>query len=178
MKQTGKFRFASLDGFDAIRVPYADDSVSMNFVVPSGEANCWNVLREARFLELSSVLDETDERTMTIHLPKLKLEQTLDLKSLLKKMGMIDVFDPERADFGGMFDDGNGDRMFISKVIQKTFTEINENGTEAAAATGTVMQKVSLQIGVPELRLNKPFGFFLTLNGIPTPLIVGRVCKL
>ena len=70
-----------------------------------------------------------------VHLPKCKLEEDYQLKEPLSKLGMTDVFSPSKADLSGM----NGGRgLFLSEVVHKAFMEVNEEGTEAAAATAVV----------------------------------------
>jgi serpin B len=89
------------------------------------------------------------EQEGLVVLPKFKLENTLELNQPLKSLGMKTAFDPEKADFSGMF----SDRHYISEVRQKAFVEVNEEGTEAAAVT-----EIALEAGaMPEMNPQKPF---------------------
>jgi serine protease inhibitor len=72
------------------------------------------------------------ETKVDLQLPKFKLEQTIDLESHLATLGVKDMFIPDLADFSGI--DGSRE-LFVSKVLQKAYIEITEDGTEAAAAT-------------------------------------------
>ncbi|KTF79069.1 hypothetical protein cypCar_00045284 [Cyprinus carpio] len=95
----------------------------------------------------SKMLQEQAE----VSLPRFKMEQTYDMKSLLISMGMEDVFLPQKVNLSGM--SPNND-LVVSNVIHKAFVEVNEEGTEAAAATGVVI------IGVTALKPEDPKTFF------------------
>lgn len=108
-----------------------------------------------------------------LHLPKFKLEESYDLKSTLSNMGMSDAFNPSKADFSGMSMDRN---LFLSKVFHKSFVEINEQGTEAAAGTASEMV---LRIRLPSIEFNAdhPFLFFIRHNKTNSILFYGRFCS-
>ncbi|TEA35535.1 hypothetical protein DBR06_SOUSAS8910007 [Sousa chinensis] len=108
-----------------------------------------------------------------LHLPKFKLEETYDLKSTLSSMGMSDAFSQSKADFSGMSMEGN---LFLSNVFHKSFVEINEQGTEAAAGTGS---EVSFRIKLPSVEFNAdhPFLFFIRHNKTNSILFYGRFCS-
>ena len=104
-----------------------------------------------------------------LNLPKFKLEETYDLKSTLSSMGMSEAFNQSKADFSGMSSERN---LFLSSVFHKCFVEINEQGTEAAAGTGS---EVSVRINLPSIEFNEdhPFLFFIRhnkTNSIPSKL--------
>lgn len=108
-----------------------------------------------------------------LHLPKFKLEESYDLKSTLSNMGMSDAFNPSKADFSGMSMDRN---LFLSQVFHKSFVEINEQGTEAAAGTASEMV---LRIRLPSIEFNAdhPFLFFIRHNKTNSILFYGRFCS-
>lgn len=107
-----------------------------------------------------------------LYLPKLKLEENYDLKSTLSSMGIRNAFDPVQADFTGMSVKKD---LFISKVIHKAFVEVNEEGTEAAAATGVLV----LRSKAPPMtfKADHPFLFFIRHNKSQTILFFGRLCS-
>jgi len=107
-----------------------------------------------------------------LYLPKLKLEENYDLKSTLSSMGIRNAFDPVRADFTGMSAKKD---LFISKAIHKAFVEVNEEGTEAAAATGVLV----LRSRAPTMtfKADHPFLFFIRHNKSQTILFFGRLCS-
>ncbi|XP_042549446.1 serpin B10 [Dipodomys spectabilis] len=105
-----------------------------------------------------------------LHLPKFRLEQSYDLKSALSSLGMRDVFSQGKADFTGMSSDRN---LCLSNVFHKAFVEINEEGTEAAAGTGS---EVKFRIKLPSMEYNAdhPFIFLIRHNKSKSLLFYGR----
>lgn len=108
-----------------------------------------------------------------LNLPKFKLEETYDLKSTLSSMGMSDAFNQSKADFSGMSSER---KLFLSNVFRKSFVEINEQGTDAAAGTGN---EVSVRIKLPSIEFNAdhPFLFFIRHNKTNCILFYGRFCS-
>ncbi|MEE6465200.1 hypothetical protein FKM82_006485 [Ascaphus truei] len=111
-----------------------------------------------------------DQTQMHLSVPKFKLEDDYDLKSVLINMGMSDAFDIGRSDFSGM--SGNND-LVLSKVVHKSFVEVNEEGTEAAGATGVVMMLRCARI-VPTFTCDHPFLFFIMHKQSRSILFCGR----
>ena len=108
-----------------------------------------------------------------LNLPKFKLEETYDIKSTLRSTGMSDAFNQSKADFSGMSSERN---LFLSSVFHKCFVEINEQGTEAAAGTGS---EVSVRIKLPSIKFNADhlFLFFIRHNKTNGILFYGRFCS-
>nr|B4USX2.1 RecName: Full=Serpin B10 [Otolemur garnettii]ACG64313.1 serine proteinase inhibitor, clade B, member 10 (predicted) [Otolemur garnettii] len=108
-----------------------------------------------------------------LSLPKFKLEESYDLKSTLSSMGMSDAFNPSKADFSGMSLERN---LYLSNIFHKVFVEINEEGTEAAAGTGS---EVGFRIKYPSIEFNvdHPFLFFIRHNKTNSILFYGRFCS-
>ncbi|XP_043283181.1 uncharacterized protein [Venturia canescens] len=117
-----------------IQLPY-QSNVSM-FVLLPDEINGLGYL-EANFhkIRLRKLIQRGKERLVNIQLPKIKLESGIQLKEPLTRMEMGNLFDPDNADFTGIV---QFPRIFIKKIIQKAVIEIDEEGTEAAAATGAI----------------------------------------
>ena len=133
-------------------------------------------------LEKVATYEQLDEWTsadmmelyeVKLHLPKFKLEESYDLKSALSSMGMSDAFHQSKADFSGM---SAGRQLFLSNVFHKSFVEINEQGTEAAAATGS---EVAFRSRLPSIdfRVDHPFLFFIRHNKTNSILFYGRFCS-
>lgn len=104
-----------------------------------------------------------------IHLPKFKLEDEYELNEPLAKMGMTDVFCSGKADLSGM-NEGGG--LFLSTVAHKAFVEVNEEGTEAAAATAGMVAFCMLR--EEHFRADHPFLFFIRHNKTRSILFFGR----
>ncbi len=100
----------------------------------------------------------------------------MKLSGTLIKMGAPNAFDQLRADFSGMASDTG---LFISNVIHKAVVDVSEEGTEAAAATGVVMKKRSLEIMEPpeEFKCNRPFLFFIHEKQSNGVLFMGKYLK-
>lgn len=115
-----------------------------------------------KFIEWTS-LDKMEEREVEVFLPKFKLEENHDMKDVLHRLGMTDAFEQGMADFSGI---ASKEGLFLSKVIHKSFVEVNEEGTEAAAATAA---NVTFRCMVPYFCASHPFLFFIQhsrTNGI------------
>ncbi|XP_013769276.1 leukocyte elastase inhibitor-like [Pundamilia nyererei] len=105
-----------------------------------------------------------------LHLPKFKLEEDYELNDPLAKLGMKDVFCAGRADLSGMNGEG---RLFLSTVAHKAFVEVNEEGTEAAAATGAMIT-ACCYIPDTHFTADHPFLFFIRHNKTKSILFFGR----
>ena len=111
---------------------------------------------------------------VSVFLPKFTMTCKFELKKVLTAMGMPHAFSPMSADFSGM----NGKKdLFISAVIHKAFVDVNEEGTEAAAATATVIGITSLPQPSPVFRADRPFVFLLRDNRSGSILFIGRVAN-
>ncbi len=113
------------------------------------------------------------QQEVQVSLPRFKMEETYDVKSLLISMGMEDVFDELKVNLSGM--SPNND-LVVTKVIHKAFVEVNEEGTEAAAATGVRSRTMSLIIPLV-FNADHPFLFFIRHNPTKSILFYGRFCS-
>src|SRR5262249_17383123 len=108
-----------------------------------------------------------------VWLPKFKLTCQAQLSEILSAMGMPLAFDANKADFSGM--DGKRD-LFITGVFHKAFVDVNEEGTEAAAATGVVVGAMAMPPTNPlEFRADHPFIFLIRDEATGCILFIGRV---
>ena len=112
---------------------------------------------------------------MRIFLPKFKLTWgAVKLNGALKALGMADAFSDTQADFSGM--DGQLHWLYIGAVLHKAFVEVNEEGTEAAAATAVVMRMKAMRPATPpEFRADHPFLFLIQEEETGAILFMGRV---
>ncbi len=113
------------------------------------------------------------QQEVQVSLPRFKMEETYDMKSLLISMGMEDVFDELKVNLSGM--SPNND-LVVSKVVHKAFVEVNEEGTEAAAGTGVVMTTKCKRIPLV-FNADHPFLFFIRHNPTKSVLFYGRFCS-
>jgi serpin B len=120
-----------------------------------------------------SALDGQRPQKVLLYLPRFKLETSYDLAAPLKKLGMQDAFEMKRADFRGMgWPQG---KLYISQVKHKAFVEVNEEGTEAAAATAVEMATKSMPAPPEVFRADHPFLFLIRHDATGTLLFMGRM---
>jgi serpin B len=164
-------RYASGSGWQAVELPYAGGSLAMTIVVPDDLAAFESSLDGARFSQIAAALQPTH---VDLTLPRFKIETKSDLASALAGMGMPLAFDPTRADFSGIT---TLEQLYIAKVVHQANISIDENGTEATAATAVVMAAASaVPIQPPvTLHVDRPFLFALRDTNTGAILFLGRV---
>lgn len=161
----------------AVTLPYGDDEdMSMNVILPKENSS----LEEVRSLIANeSWQDWQQELTSqegTVMLPKFQLEYEATLNESLEKLGMKTAFDENKANFSKMIQEE--DPLWISEVKQKTFIDVNETGTEAAAATSTEIETTSAPIDPPFImEINRPFIIIITDHPTDTILFMGSINK-
>lgn len=112
-----------------------------------------------------------NQRKIELHLPQFKVEETYDLKPMLKALGMVDAFTEGKADFSGM---SKIRELMVSEVFHKSFVEVNEEGTEATAVTGAVI--VATSAVLPDsFHCDHPFLFLIKHKKTNSLLFYGRV---
>lgn len=181
MSQKAKFPLAFIPDVNCqiLELPYAGKDLSMLIMLPNtmednttGLQKLESALTYENFVEWTRP-DMMDLLEVEVSLPRFRMEETYDMKALLVSLGMVDAFDSQRADFSGL--SPNND-LVLSKVVHKSFVEVNEEGTEAAAATGAVMMMRCLMR--PErFNADHPFLFFIRHNPSKSVLFYGRVCS-
>ena len=171
MYQKGKFKYLQGDNFQALALPYVGKNLSMVVLLPEkldGLKEFEKTLTEAKLRDWPSRMHEV---VLDVRLPKFKMTEEFDLRQVLSELGMPLAFEPGAADFSGM--NGGKERLYISDVVHKAFVEVNEEGTEAAAATA-IFTTVSGRIG-PAFRADHPFVFLIRDNRSGAILFLGRL---
>ena len=113
------------------------------------------------------------EEMVEVFLPRFTLEESYNMEGVLRDLGMTDAFDALHANFSGM---SSRRGLHLSKVVHKSFLEVTEEGTEAAAATGAMVIKFCLRI-VPRFCADRPFLFFIQHGKTGAILFCGRFCS-
>jgi serine protease inhibitor len=139
MERTDKFNYFATDQFQAIRLPYGDTRMEMQIYLPSQEYGISRLLADVKDDNWRLWQGRFRNQEGTVMLPRFKLEYEKVLNDPLKALGMDIAFDESLANFSGMAQLGRDSVIFIKEVRQKTFLEVNEKGTEAAAATSVTM---------------------------------------
>jgi serpin B len=175
MYQKSNFKLLSERDFQAVSIPYKGKSLSMVILLPrtmDGLAALEKQLTDLNLKGWLAKLDEQSLQNIELYLPKFKLETSYDLVSPFKKMGMRDAFAVGTADFSGMgWPKG---RLYISQIKHKAFVEVNEEGTEAAAATAVEMATKSVH-NFPVFRADHPFLYLVRDNHNDAILFMGRM---
>lgn len=171
MRKTGEFPYMSGKGFQALELPYKGDALSMVIFLPN-EVEGYSEFEKTLTPEnLDRWLKSLRERKVVVSLPRFRMTIRFELSDTLKKMGMPLAFNSGKADFSGM--DGTKS-LFISKVIHKAFVDVNEKGTEAAAATAIAM-KLGEAPATPVFRADHPFIFLIRDRKSGSIIFIGRV---
>ncbi|UCD03495.1 MAG: serpin family protein [Candidatus Woesearchaeota archaeon] len=172
MRLTGeeaKFSYAETDKLQVLELPYDGNDLSMLILLPKDDLA--SIENEFTVENLNKWKNMLENQRVDIYIPKFTFETKYFMSNDLKKMGMTVAFS-ENADFSGM----DGTRMlFIDFVIHQAFVEVNEEGTEAAAATGVGMALTSLPIEQKVFRADHPFIFIIQDRETGNILFIGRM---
>jgi len=174
MYQENRFNYYENNDLQLLEMPYKGDKVSMVIILPkTGKfVTVENMIDEKKLQEL---INNTTKIKVKAYIPRFKFTQRFDLSEDLSKMGMEDAFDENKADFSGI--NGRKNDLYISKVIHKTFVEVNEEGTKAAAATAVIIFTKSAPI-IEEpviFKADHPFIFLVRDKEAGSILFMGRV---
>ena len=177
MHTTSRFNYAENDDVQLLEMRYAGNRLSMVVILPKqsdGLSKIENGLDEKKLSNLlARVSGPRGPVQVNVYLPRFKLTGEFSLGRTLADMGMSDAFST-RADFSGM--DGSRD-LYLSAVVHKAYVDVNEEGTEAAAATGAAVSALAIMrpAPVPVFRADHPFLFLIRDRESGAILFLGRV---
>ncbi|XP_044033379.1 LOW QUALITY PROTEIN: uncharacterized protein LOC122867077 [Siniperca chuatsi] len=181
MHQKTKFPFTYIPEINCqiLEMPYKGKELSMLIFLPNelndgttGLEKLEKELTYENFVEWTRP-DMMDNVEVQVELPRFKMEENYDMKNVLVSMGMVDAFDMVASDFSGM---SPANDLVLSKVIHKAFVEVNEEGTEAAAATAAIMM-LRCAMRPAAFIADHPFLFFIRHNPSMSILFAGRYCS-
>lgn len=174
MFREDKYPFFYSKEFQAVSLPYGDGQIAMYIFLPSVDSDLNTFLESLNIENWEEWISQFSEQKVGVHIPKFKLEYKIELNQTLKNLGMEIAFNRSQADFSRMEspDTALTGNLYISKVDHKTFVEVNEEGTEAAAVTGIGISVTSLP---PQFTVNRPFFFAIRDNETGTILFMGTV---
>ena len=173
MHQKAQFKAVELEGFSLVELDYAGGEVSMVLLLPQavdGLPALEQRLSGDTLPQWLTQLQASPAREADLYLPRFKTNCRLQLARTLAQMGMPLAFSPE-ADLSGM--DGSK-TLSIDKVIHQAFVDVNEEGTEAAAATAVTMKRTAI-LRTPVYRADHPFLFLIREKQTGSILFVGRL---
>ncbi|WP_201978948.1 serpin family protein [Hymenobacter rubidus] len=167
---TGRYRRYADAQQQVIDLPYGNRRYSMTFVVPQGQNTLAGVASRLTRAQLDAWLAATDSTGITLQLPKFRVEYKKELSGLLTQLGMGEAFSSQ-ANFSRMLTGGPSD-LSISQVLHKTYLDVNEEGTEAAAVTAVGVVNTSV---APITLVNRPFLFLIREKSSGTILFIGQM---
>jgi serpin B len=180
MHQTERFRYAAVSGLKLLEMPYAGDELAMTVIVPDARDGLAELERRLSVAELDRWLAALADTRVAVALPRFRVApgESVQLERLLAAMGMPTAF-TARADFSAMANPPNpDDRLFLGAAYHKAFVQVDEAGTEAAAATA-----LGMPLGgpprpapaPPEVRADHPFLFLIRDLRSGIILFLGRL---
>jgi serine protease inhibitor len=173
MRQNGSFQYAKTPGYEVVALPYVGSRFVMYCFLPDQSVDALvTQLRKSSWSELSAVLHPIQG---SVALPKFKVDYGVTLNQALSKLGMGIAFDGDRAQFARMIDAPR--RLFIGSVLHKTLLEVDEEGSTAAAATGTEMRATAIMLPREDFNLvfDRPFLLAITDQESGTILFLGII---
>lgn len=171
MHDTSGFRYAEGRGWQAVELPYVGRQLAMLIVLPD-DLSAFEAGLDGTGLE--AITAALEDRRVKLSLPRFGIESKLNLNEVLAGMGMPLAFDPEHADFSGITP---VDDLYVTGVIHQANIDVDEEGTEAAAATGIVMGITSMPPEPIPMTVDRPFLFALRDLETGAVLFLGRVVE-
>lgn len=174
MSQQRKFRYQERNDFQAVELPYAGDRLQMILFLPTTNSSPEKLLATFNGKKWNDeILPRFLEREGTLKFPKFKLDYDIGLNNSLQALGMQQAFIEGAANFSAMADEP----LFVSQVKQKSYVDVNEEGTEAAAVTTVFVRNSIVMRPLPpfEMIVNRPFFFVIADRFTDTILFMGIV---
>jgi len=169
MKQKGKFNYYTSEELRAhvLQMPYQGEDISMVIILPPFEDDSlYNTVQrmtpetiQGVMAEVRSGFYEVDD--LTVELPKFTIEQSLELPSTLQKLGLKSMFDEQKSNFTAFLEAGASDKVTFSSALHKSYIEVNEEGSEAAAATALFGFRSARPLFHKNFIANHPFMFLI-----------------
>ncbi|XP_038599444.1 neuroserpin [Tachyglossus aculeatus] len=178
MYQQGEFYYGEFsDGsneaggiYQVLEIPYEGDEISMMFILSRQEVPLATLEPLIKPQLIEEWANSVKKQKVEVYLPRFTVEQKINLKELLKSLGITEIFS-RNADLSALSD---GKDVFLSKAIHKSFIEVNEEGSEAAAASGMIAIS-RMAVLYPQVIIDHPFVFLIRIRRTGTILFMGRV---
>ncbi|KAI8039698.1 leukocyte elastase inhibitor [Drosophila gunungcola] len=155
MNQKAKFGYGYFEdlGCTALEMPYQDSDLSMLVLLPQELTGLYSLAEKLKTVNVVDLADKMTVEEVHVKFPKFKVEYSLDLGEKLKQLGLSKMFTDE-AEFNNLLESPEG--IFVSRVLHKATIEVNEEGTEAAAATGMIMMTRMMTFPL-QFQADRPF---------------------
>jgi len=175
MHQERIFSYLENEEIQAVNLPYSIGDFRMAIILPGDETPLNNIILNMSDEQLYHWLNSFHDQKGILEFPKFKFAYEKKLNGVLSKLGMAIAFDQENADFSSLYT-GPG-KVFISEVKHKSFIQVDEEGTEAAAATSVTITLTSAGNDEFYMRVDRPFIFVLYDSHSKTILFIGKVVE-
>jgi len=174
MNQTGRFLYAEPASLQILEMRYSGGALAFDVLLPRAQDGLPGVEKALASGNLDAWLSELRNQEVEVSLPRFRAESAFSLKQALSEMGMPSAFS-SAADFSGIDDRRD---LMLSQVRHKAFVDVNEEGTEAAAATGVAARLVSMQVQPRRVfRADHPFVFLIRDTRTGAILFAGRLAN-
>lgn len=173
MHNSTSLRYARSADFQAVEIPYEGNKLAMLVVVPN-QGQFAQVESALDAAQIASIIESLSGYEVNLGLPRFKVESSYNLVAPLQTLGLENAFIPGKADFSGM--DGTDD-LYISTIEHKAYINVDEKGTEAAAATAVVVAMKAMPAEVITLTIDRPFLYFILDRQTSSLLFMGRLVK-
>lgn len=174
MHRTGRYAYAETPLAQVLELPYERGATSLVVVLPKRADGLAEVVAGE---DIALWTARLEQREVEVALPRFRFEWGSELKPALQKLGIALAFDPEHADFTRIL--RSREPLFVGNVLHRAFVAVDEQGTEAAAATAVVMVRGTKALEPPPpvaFHADHPFLFFMRHRATGAALFVGRVC--
>jgi serpin B len=172
MTQKREYGYSETADMQILEIPYQGDDITLIMLLPKDIDGLVKIEETLCVETLDQWIHNLQSREVEVFLPKFKLQSVFRLDDVLESMGMTDAFDAEKANFSGM--DGIA-RLFITAVLHKAYIEVNEEGTEATAATAVIMGLKGFPPPPIVFRANHPYLFLIREKTTGSILFLGRM---
>lgn len=164
-------------GITGMMKPYKNKRYYFVALLPEQETKMKNFLDTLSGERLRSIIENASELTVHSYLPKFRAESSFELSDFFKSLGMQDAFDMQKANFSAM---GSSDRgnLFFSAIVHKTYIELNEQGTRAAAVTAIETKDGAAREEIKIVKLERPFVYLIYDAKQKVPVFVGCLMKV
>lgn len=172
MRQIERFKYGETSNAQVLELPYSGNELAMTILLPKPDSSVSKLEAAMEEDGVESILEALWPTRVDVRIPRFKFDAELSLGGCLQQLGVTDAFNDSAADFSGMSDTF----LYITHVLHKAFIEVNEEGTEAAAATGIVVGVTSVPVDSPKVFIaNRPFMFLIRDLGTGSILFMGRM---
>ncbi|MBO4980663.1 MAG: serpin family protein [Lachnospiraceae bacterium] len=160
---------------EGVLLPYRGGAYSFVALKPAEGFSVRKMYEQLSMEEIAGMLDDGESRMVNLRLPKFEITFDKILNEDLTDMGLVQAFDPDRADFSGIGTTKSGNPLYIGMVRQKALIRVDEEGTEAAAVTMVAMNDCAMMITEEPINVffDEPFLYMIVENETKVPLFVG-----